>query len=88
VAIPDAALARDQARVVVVLRDGTRLEAAVAHATGSLANLLDDAALRRKALDQAVPVLGPAGAVRLLALLGEAEELADLTPLLSAATPP
>ncbi|MGG5809479.1 MmgE/PrpD family protein [Falsiroseomonas sp. CW058] len=87
VAIPDATLARDQARVALVLRGGTRLEAAVEHATGSVANPMDAAALRRKALDQAVPVLGVAAAARLLDRLDALPDLPDIAALLEAATP-
>jgi 2-methylcitrate dehydratase PrpD len=87
VAQVDPALAPDQARLVVRLRDGRRLEAAVAHATGSLANPLSDAALRRKAREQMAPVLGEAGAARLLDALHRLGEAPDLSAVLEAATP-
>ncbi len=86
-AAADPALAADQARVAVLLTDGRWLEAAVAHATGSLANPLTEAALRRKAFDQMAPALGEARAARLLELLDRAEALPDLGVLLEAAGP-
>jgi 2-methylcitrate dehydratase PrpD len=84
---PDPALAPDQARLALVLRDGTRWTAEIAHATGSLANPLTDAALRRKAEAQMLPALGAGSTARLLTLLDAADELADIAPLLAAATP-
>ncbi len=87
VAIPDGTLARDQARVAVLLRDGRRLEAGIAHATGSMANPLGEAALRRKARNQAAPLLGAARADHLLGLLEAAETLPDIGALLDAASP-
>lgn len=86
VAIPDETLARDQARVSVLMRSGQRLEADVRHATGSSANPLTDAALRSKALEQASTLLGLARAERVVSLLLEADGLPDLAELLAAAT--
>lgn len=83
----DPALARDQARLAVLLEDGTRHEAEVAHASGSLANPLDEEALRRKAGEQAVPAIGEAAAARLIVLLGQPEVLPAIAPLLAAARP-
>jgi 2-methylcitrate dehydratase PrpD len=87
VAAPDPALAADQARVAVVLADGRRLEAEVAHATGGLANPLGEAALRQKARDQVAPALGEARAEHLLDVLDRPEALPDLGALLEAARP-
>ena len=87
VAIPEPGLARDQARVALRLRNGRRLVAEIAHATGSLANPLSEAALRRKARDQALPLRGAAGAEALLGLLDGVEELAEIDTLLAAASP-
>jgi 2-methylcitrate dehydratase PrpD len=87
VAVPDMTLARDQARVAVLLRDGRRLEADVPHATGSLQNPLSAAGLRRKASEQMAGCLGAAGADRLLGLLERAELLPDIGPLQAAAAP-
>jgi 2-methylcitrate dehydratase PrpD len=87
VAIADAALARDQARVALLMRDGTRREAAIEHATASLANPMSVAALQRKAQAQAAPLLGAARAAALLDLLGRAEAIPDVESLLLAASP-
>jgi 2-methylcitrate dehydratase PrpD len=86
VAEADPALAADQARVAVVSTDGRRLEAEVAHATGSLANPLSESALRRKARDQVAPALGEARAAHLLDVLDRVETLPDLGALLEAAS--
>jgi 2-methylcitrate dehydratase PrpD len=86
-ATTDPSLAPDQARVAVLLSDGTRLAAEVVHATGSLANPLGEAALRRKARDQMAAVLGDAQASRLLDLLDDVAALPDLAGLLDAASP-
>lgn len=87
VAIPDETLARDQARVAVLLHDGRRLEVEVEHASGSLANPLSGEALRRKALDQITASLGPGAADRLLDLVSRVEASPNLAPLLAAAAP-
>jgi 2-methylcitrate dehydratase PrpD len=86
-ATTDPSLAPDQARVAVLLSDGRRLAAEVAHATGSLANPLGEAALRRKARDQMAAVLGDAQASRLLDRLDDVAALPDLAALLDAASP-
>src|SRR5690606_28794814 len=56
----DAAVARDAVRAVIVMKDGQRLEADIAHARGSLARPMTDAELTDKFLIQAEPVVGAA----------------------------
>jgi 2-methylcitrate dehydratase PrpD len=62
----DAALAEDQARVAIVMKDGARREVFVEHAIGSVDNPMSDAALEAKFLDLADGVLPTDQARRLL----------------------
>jgi 2-methylcitrate dehydratase PrpD len=56
-ATADPALAQDQARVAILLKDGRRVEVFVEHAVGSARNPMSDAALDAKFLDLAEGVL-------------------------------
>jgi 2-methylcitrate dehydratase PrpD len=60
-------LARDAAGAIVVLRDGTRLEATVLHCTGSAENAMRDDDISVKALSQLRSAFGEEKAERLLA---------------------
>lgn len=85
----DPALDRDAATVTLALVEGRQMRAHVPHATGSLSRPMTDAALNRKFLDQAAPVLGPDRAGTLRAILCDLTRQTDtgaaLRPLL---TPP
>lgn len=76
--VPDAALARDQARAEVRLADGRVLRAFVEHARGSMDRPMTDAELDRKFLDQAHMVYDPATAGRLLALMRRLDREPDV----------
>ena len=83
---PDGAIARDAARIAVVLTDGARLEEHVAHARGSLARPLTDAELAAKVETLVEPVLPG----RVDAIADSVRDLADapdLTALDRAVTP-
>jgi 2-methylcitrate dehydratase PrpD len=56
-ATADPALAQDQARVAILLKDGRRVEVFVEHAVGSAGNPMSDAALDAKFLELAEGVL-------------------------------
>jgi 2-methylcitrate dehydratase PrpD len=81
VSMPD--YPKDRARIAIHLREGSTLEAAVAHARGTAEQPLDDAGLNDKFLALAEPVLGRR-APRLLARAWAFAESADAGDLLRA----
>ncbi|MBN9428323.1 MAG: MmgE/PrpD family protein [Burkholderiales bacterium] len=74
-------------RIIIKLADGKVVERHVERAIGSLERPLDEAALSRKFVGQAAPVLSEAGSRRLLDLAWSLEEAADAGELLGAAVP-
>jgi 2-methylcitrate dehydratase PrpD len=64
---PDATVNRDEAFIEALLKDGSRVQAHVEHARGSLARPLTDAELLDKVRLLVDPVLGVGTAVRLAA---------------------
>ena len=85
VATVDPAIREEQVRVVVILKDGRRLEKFVEHAVGSVENPMSDAALEAKFLDLADGVIPAARARALLATCWRVEELGSAAELASAA---
>jgi 2-methylcitrate dehydratase PrpD len=73
----------DEAAVdmTAVLRDGRRVHVFVEHAIGSLERPMSDAALEAKFGDQAVPILGAARTVDLIAACRRLAELPDVRSL-------
>ena len=82
----DPSIGEAQARVVVTLMDGRRLDKYVEHAIGSLENPLSDAALDAKFLDLVDGVLPPGQACRVLDLCRNMEKLPSAAALAQAAT--
>lgn len=83
---PMSDYAKDQARVVVQLRDGRAFDAEVSHARGTPSRPLDDGGLEEKYMGFAEPVLG-GGAGGLLRMCWGLEEVADCAGLLRRARP-
>ncbi len=77
-ATPDAALAREEAKAIVFLKDGRRLTAHVAQCRGSLARPMMDVELQQKFLAQASRTIPPAQAQTLAELCWKLPELADV----------
>ncbi len=73
----DEGLSKDQARVRIVLRDGSALERSVPHASGTPERPLTDAQIEAKALRLIGPVLGDAAAKRLVKLTWRLDERPD-----------
>jgi 2-methylcitrate dehydratase PrpD len=77
----DPALARDQAVVVIAMKDGAKFEAKVEHARGSMDRPLTQAELVAKFTAQSSPVVSAKTASEFVAILSDAEAL-DLPALL------
>ncbi|MPZ49911.1 MAG: MmgE/PrpD family protein [Dehalococcoidia bacterium] len=69
----------DEAVVRLTLKDGTKLEERVEHATGAPQNPLTDAPLTEKFLELATPTLGESGAKALLDRLWRLDEAPNLS---------
>ena len=82
----DPALAQDQARVKIKLKDGRVLERFVAHAVGSVENPMTDARLETKFADLAAGILPGDRARRLMDLCRGAEHLEDAGEIARAAS--
>ncbi|MFG1421749.1 MmgE/PrpD family protein [Roseixanthobacter liquoris] len=82
-AIPDPALARDEARLVVTLRDGRELEAHVPHAWGGPDHPLDDEDVAAKFADQAEMIVSKQKAGEIAALCFGLETVADMRTLIA-----
>jgi len=82
-ATADPALAIDQARATMRLRDGSVLSVNIEHGVGSLIKPMSDEALSAKFLSQARGVLPDAKAQALLAASWNARALDDVTELLA-----
>jgi 2-methylcitrate dehydratase PrpD len=76
-----------EARVKIVLRDGTVLERHVPHALGTLARPMSDADLEAKFRDLVVAVLPAAQVDQLIELCWTLEKVADVGAIARAATP-
>jgi 2-methylcitrate dehydratase PrpD len=72
----------DEAIVRLTLKDGSKLEERIEHATGAPQNPLTDAALSEKFLELATPTLGREEAEALLSRLWRLEEARDLSGIL------
>jgi 2-methylcitrate dehydratase PrpD len=73
---------KDQAHATLVATDGRRFEAAVAHASGTVENPMSDAALERKFLGNAAPVLGEEAARRVAERVWTLDGVTDLRDLI------
>ncbi|MGH3306368.1 MAG: MmgE/PrpD family protein [Nocardioides sp.] len=78
---------KDSARVVVTLRNGRKLEHAVAHNLGTPDNPMSDDQLTDKASELAGPVLGAESARRLTSTASRLLDLRDLRTVLDLAVP-
>ncbi|HXF66146.1 MAG TPA: MmgE/PrpD family protein [Burkholderiales bacterium] len=77
----------DQARVVIRLKDGRRLECFVEHAIGSLGNPMSDADLEAKFRGLAQGILSPPETQRLIELCWEVGRLEDAAEIARASVP-
>lgn len=75
--------AKDQAHATLVTTDGRRFEAPVAHASGTVANPMSDAALERKFLGNAAEALGAERAQRIADRVWTLDELGDVRDLIA-----
>lgn len=73
----DATFRKDQAHAILVLRSGERIEAAIAHASGTIKNPMPDDAIENKFLANASPVIGADRARQVAAAAWKLEALAD-----------
>jgi 2-methylcitrate dehydratase PrpD len=76
-----------EARVKVILRDGTSLERHVPHALGTLARPMSDADLETKFRDLVAPVLPAVRVDELIALCWNMQDVTDVCALARAASP-
>src|SRR5215831_12865619 len=76
-AIADSSIKEEQARAVLILKDGRRLEKFIENAIGSVRNPMTDAMLEAKFLDLADGILSQAKAKRLIDLCWKVETLAN-----------
>jgi 2-methylcitrate dehydratase PrpD len=86
-AIADPSLAKEEARVEITLRDGSRFEHHVRHALGGLQRPMTDADLADKFRALATEVLATDQAERLLALAWNIRALGDVGALIRASVP-
>ena len=77
----DESFRRDEAHVCVIDADGTRHEAHVDHATGTVDNPMPDEALRQKFLANAEPAVGAARAREIAERVWSLEALHDVRDL-------
>jgi 2-methylcitrate dehydratase PrpD len=84
---PDAGIARDEARIEVLLADGSQLTEHVLHARGSLARPLTDEELFEKFAALVEPRLGAAAVVSLAAEVRRIERIPAFAELLAASVP-
>lgn len=80
-AVAEPAFRRDQAHVLVVMKDGRTHETTIRHAIGTLDNPLDDAALEAKFRAQAHEILAPAATRAAIDMCWGLEELDDVSRL-------
>jgi 2-methylcitrate dehydratase PrpD len=83
-AIVDSSIKEEQARAVVILKDGRRLEKFIENAIGSVKNPMTDAMLEAKFLNLADGILPPAKAKRLMDLCWKVETLANAADIAKA----
>jgi 2-methylcitrate dehydratase PrpD len=86
--IPDGAIGKDAATVVITLTDGRQITHAVKHNKGTPDSPLTDDEIGEKFLDLATPVLGGAEARAVLSACWAAEELDDMGHLIRRAAGP
>jgi len=83
-AFADSSLKEEQARAVVILKDGRRMEKFIENAIGSVKNPMTDLMLEAKFLDLAEGILPQAKAKRLIDLCWRAEMLANAADIAKA----
>ncbi len=81
----DPTVREEQVRMVMVLKDGRKLEKAIDHAFGSVERPMTDADLEGKFMDLSRGVLSSAAARRLMALCWSVEDLPDVGAVARAA---
>jgi 2-methylcitrate dehydratase PrpD len=86
-AVPDGAMAEASCRIEIELVDGTRHSIEIEHAVGSVEKPMNDAALRAKFVDQAVPILGERQAAEAADAAFAIAKAPDMKRLLAACTP-
>lgn len=79
----DETLTKQGARVAIVLADGRRLTASVAHNRGTPANRASDEDLTEKFLSLAASIIGPEPARTASELIWTFDALEDLRPFVS-----
>jgi 2-methylcitrate dehydratase PrpD len=72
---------RDEAHVCITLKDGTRLETHIDHASGTQQNPMTDSALQTKFMANAVPVLGQARSEQLMQTVWALDTCTDISAL-------
>jgi len=80
--VADQTLRKDEASAIIMV-GGRRHEAHVAHASGTAANPMSDAAIEAKFLANATPVIGGDNAKRAAAQVWALDALPDLRPLIA-----
>lgn len=85
-AIADAGLRKDEARATVWAADGRSFEIHIPHASGAVDNPMPDAAIHRKFIANAAPVIGEARAQRFADMCWAIEELEDARDVVAALT--
>jgi len=81
-AVADESLGKDEAYAAIVV-GGTRHEAHVAHASGTAANPMSDAAIEAKFLANATPVIGAERARAVCGRVWTLEKLLDMRELIA-----
>jgi 2-methylcitrate dehydratase PrpD len=81
---PVESLRLDQAAASVWTKSGTKFDSEIAHATGTVANPMSDAALNEKFLGNAVPILGESRAKALLNRIWAFETVSDIGEIVRA----
>ena len=79
----EANIARDSARMVGRLRDGTTLTSSIEHGSGNPGHPMSDADIRAKLLDAGRDVIDAASLDRLAGLVEHIEEVEDVSTLLA-----
>src|SRR5262245_61341173 len=77
----DESFRKDQAEATLVAKNGERITAAIAHASGTIENPMSNEAIEAKFLANATPVIGAERASKIAALVWKLETLADAREL-------
>jgi 2-methylcitrate dehydratase PrpD len=78
----DESFGKDQAQATLVTAAGERIEARVAHASGTVDNPMSDRALENKFLANATPVVGEERARQIAATTWRLDKLGDVRELI------